>query len=86
MEKVKVGEVFHFFAKPSVVAIKVTDAAIAVGDTLLFQGPSTNFDQKVESMEIEKVKVQEAKPGQSVGIQVRDRARPGDLVYKIVAA
>ena len=29
--------------------------------------------------------VPEATPGQSVGIQVRDRVRPGDLVYKIVA-
>jgi putative protease len=86
MEKVKVGEVFHFFAKPSVAAIRVTDASIQVGDTLLFQGPSTNFEQTIGSMEIEKAKVPEAKPGQSVGIQVKDRARPGDLVYKIVAA
>jgi len=84
MEKVKVGEVFHFFAKPSVAAIRVTDAAIALGDTLLFQGPSTNFDQKVESLEIDKAKVNEAKPGQSVGIHVRERTRPGDLVYRIV--
>ena len=84
MEKVKVGEVFHFFAKPSVAAIRVTDATVRVGDTLLFQGPSTNFEQTIDSMEIEKVKVQEAGPGQSVGIQVKDRTRPGDLVYKVV--
>jgi len=85
MEKIKVGEVFHFFAKPSVAAIRITDAPVKVGDTLLFQGPSTNFDQKVESMQIEKATVQEAGPGQSVGVQVRDRVRPGDLVYKVVA-
>ena len=85
MEKVKVGEVFHFFAKPMVAAIRVTDAAVKTGDTLLFQGPSTNFDQKVESLEIDKVKVPDVKPGQDVGVQVRDRVRPGDLVYKIVA-
>lgn len=85
MEKVKVGEVFHFFPKPSVAAIRITDAEVKVGDTLLFQGPTTNFDQPIESMEIEKAKVTEAKPGQSVGIQVRDRVRPGDLVYKVVA-
>ena len=65
--------------------LKVSDAAVKTGDTLLFQGPSTNFDQKVESLEIDKVKVPEAKPGQSVGVQVRERVRPGDLVYKIVA-
>ncbi len=84
MEKVKVGEVFHFFAKPMVAAIHVTDAAVKTGDTLLFQGPSTNFDQKVESLEIDKVKVPDVKPGQDVGVQVKDRVRPGDLVYKIV--
>ncbi len=84
MEKLKVGEVFHFFAKPMVAAIRVTDAAIRTGDTLLFQGPSTNFDQKVESMQIDKASVAEAGPGQSVGVQVKDRVRPGDLVYKIV--
>jgi putative protease len=84
MEKVKVGEVFHFFAKPMVAAIRVTDAAVTTGDTLLFQGPSTNFDQKVESLEIDKVKVPDVKPGQDVGVKVRDRVRPGDLVYKIV--
>ena len=85
MEKVKVGEVFHFFAKPGVAAIRVTDAAVKPGDTLLFQGPSTNFDQVVDSLQIDKAQVSEAKPGQNVGVKVRDRVRPGDLVYKIVA-
>ena len=85
MEKVRVGEVFHYFPKAGVAAIRVTDTSIRVGDTLLFQGPSTNFDQNVDSLEIDKVKVEQATPGQSVGIRVRDRARPGDFVYKIVA-
>lgn len=85
MEKVKVGEVFHYFAKAGVAAIRVTDATVRVGDTLLFQGPSSNFDQTVDSLEIDKLKVQEATPGQSVGIKVRERARPGDFVYKVVA-
>lgn len=86
MERVKVGEVFHFFPKPSVAAIRVTDGDIKVGDTLQFQGPTTNFEQPIESMEIDKAKVTEAKPGQSVGIQVKDRVRPGDLVYKVTTS
>jgi len=85
VEKLRVGEVFHYFPKAGVAAIHVTDTPIAVGDTLLFQGPSTNFDQIVDSLEIDKVKIEQATPGQSVGIKVRDRARPGDFVYKIVA-
>ena len=85
MEKVKVGEVFHYFPRPGVAAIRVTDAEVKVGETLLFQGPSTNFDQVVDSLEVDKVKVDRVGPGQSVGIKVRDRARPGDYVYKISA-
>ena len=85
MEKLRVGEVFHYFPKAGVAAIRVTETPVRVGDTLLFQGPSTNFDQTVDSLEIDKAKVEQATPGQSVGIKVRDRARPGDYVYKIVA-
>lgn len=85
MEKTKVGEVFHFFPKPSVAAIRVTDGSVKVGDTLVFQGPTTNFDQPIDSLEIDNAKVEEAKVGQSVGIKVRERCRPGDLVYKVVA-
>jgi len=85
VEKLRVGEVFHYFPKAGVAAIRVTDTLVTVGDTLLFQGPSTNFDQIVDSLEIDKVKVEQATPGQSVGVKVRDRARPGDYVYKIVA-
>ena len=85
MEKLRVGEVFHYFPKAGVAAIRVTETPVRVGDTLLFQGPSTNFDQTVDSLEIDKVKVEQATAGQSVGIKVRDRARPGDYVYKIVA-
>lgn len=84
MEKIKVGEVFHYFSKAGVAAIRVTDATVRIGDTLLFQGPSTNFDQPVDSLEIDKAKVEQATPGQSVGVKVRDRTRPGDYVYKIV--
>lgn len=75
---------FHYFPHPGVAAIRVTDAEVRVGDTLLFQGPSTNFDQVVDSLEIDKVKVDHAAPGQSVGVRVRDRTRTGDYVYKIV--
>ena len=85
MDKLRVGEVFHYFPKAGVAAIRVTETPVRVGDTLLFQGPSTNFDQTVDSLEIDKVKVEQATAGQSVGIKVRDRARPGDYVYKIVA-
>jgi len=82
-EKEEVGRVFKFFAKPSVAAINITAGEIKVGDTIHIEGETSNFTQKIESMEIDKVKVDAAKAGQSVGIQVKERVRPNDKVYKV---
>ncbi len=37
MEKVKVGDVFHFFAKPMVAAIHVTDSAVVRPGDLVYK-------------------------------------------------
>ena len=84
MEKEKVGEVFHYFTKAGVAAINLTDSYLQVGDTILFQGVTTNFTQKVESLQIENEVVQRAEIGQSVGIKVSERVREKDFVYRIL--
>jgi putative protease len=78
---VKVGRVTHFFSKISVAVIELT-APIAVGDRLVFKGPNTDFEQTVESMQIEHENVPQAKPGQSIGLKVNERVRETDTVYK----
>ncbi|MEE9411353.1 MAG: translation elongation factor-like protein [Candidatus Heimdallarchaeota archaeon] len=82
LSKEKIGEVFKFFAKPSVAAIKVT-GKIKIGDKLLFHGATTDFTMKLESMEIEGEQVTAVKKGQQVGLKVPERVRPGDEVYKV---
>ena len=82
MSEQKVGEVIKFFAKPMVAAIKVTAGSIAVGDTLHFAGHTTDFDAPVASMQEEHDTIESAGPGQMVGIQVPERCRPGDEVFK----
>lgn len=84
MERMKVGEVFHFFGKIGVAAIRLTDGALAKGDTIQVQGPSTNLTQVVEAMQIEHASVDHADKGQEVGVKLKDRARERDLVYKVV--
>ena len=37
----------------------------------------------VESIQIDRADVQEAKAGDSIGIKVPDRVRDGDLVYRV---
>lgn len=86
MERVKVGEVFHYFGKIGVAAIRLTDGDLAVGDTIQIQGPSTDLTQVVETMQIEHGNVPRAGKGQEVGVRLKDRARERDLVYKVVPA
>src|SRR5437867_11397127 len=83
-ERKKVGEVFHFYGKIGVAAIRLTDDGIAIGDTVQIQGPSTNLEQTVETLQIEHADVSRAGPGQEVGMKVRDRVREKDFVYKLV--
>lgn len=78
---VKVGTITHFFSKISVAVIELT-APLAVGDTILVKGPTTDFEQKVESMQIEHKNVQRAEAGQSIGLKVAQRVREKDVVYK----
>jgi translation initiation factor IF-2 len=80
-EMEEVGIVFKYFAKPCVAAINITSGELKVGDTIQIKGETTDFTQQVESMEIDRVKVESATAGQGVGIKVADRVRPHDKVY-----
>ncbi|MCD4666210.1 translation elongation factor-like protein [archaeon] len=82
MEEQKIGEIFGYYAKIGVAAIKLNDGSLKVGDKIHIKGHTTDFEQTVDSMQIEHDKVQEAKKGSDVGIKVKDTVRPGDVVYK----
>jgi U32 family peptidase len=84
MNEEQVGVVIKFFAKPSVAAIEVTGGAIKKGDRLAFKGHSTDFTEEVKSMEIDNKTVEEAKPGDMVGLKVAQKVRENDKVYKVV--
>jgi len=80
-EKKIVGKVTHYYVKIGVAVVEL-QAPINVGDKVLIKGSSTNFEQLVESMQIEHKDVQRAEAGQSIGLKVKERVRENDLVYK----
>ena len=85
MEEEKIGFVSNYFSKISVAAVEITDGTVSVGDTLHFLGHTTDFESRVDSMQIEHKSVTEAKKGDSVGVKVSEKVRRGDKVYKKVA-
>ncbi len=84
MPEQKVGEVMKFFSKVGVAAIKVTEGALQVGDRIKIKGHSTDFEDQIQSMQIDNQAVSKADAGQMIGIKVKDRVREKDVVYKIV--
>ena len=86
MPESKAGEVVKFFAKPSVAAIVITEGGLKTGDTLHFKGHTTDFTQRVDSMQMDNQPVDEAGVGDDVGIRVAQRVRPGDVAYKVTEA
>jgi len=83
VEKKEIGRVSHYFAKPSVAGIVLT-GGLKVGDRISIEGHTTNFEMVIQSMQIEHDKIDEAKPGDDVGIKVPERVREHDVVYRII--
>jgi len=82
MPESEIGKVMDFFARPVVAGLSLT-APLKDGDTIHIKGATTDITMTVQSMQINNVTVQEAKPGDEVGLKVPDRVRKGDLVYKV---
>lgn len=80
-EVVEVGHITHFFSKISVAVVELT-ASLTVGDRIVVKGPETDFEQTVDSMQIEHQNVQSAGSGQSVGLKMAQHVREKDVVYK----
>jgi translation elongation factor EF-Tu-like GTPase len=78
---VEIGRITHFFSKINVAVIELK-APLKVGDTIVVKGPTTDFQQVVESMQIENKNVQTGEAGQSIGLKVIQRVRETDVVYR----
>jgi translation elongation factor EF-1alpha len=82
-EEEDIGRVRDYFARIGVAGIDLT-GRLKVGDTIHVKGHTTDLQQLVDSMQIEHEDVQEAGPGDSVGIKVQERCRGGDHVYRVI--
>jgi translation initiation factor IF-2 len=85
MSEQQVGEVTHYFNKAGVAGVSIIEGPIKIGDTICVIGHTTNFQQAIESMQIEHESVETATAGDQVGIQVIDRVRVRDKVFRVSA-
>ena len=79
-----IGRVTHFYNKIGVAVIELTEGGVKAGETLHFQGGERDFEQPVESMQVEHEEISEAKKGDSIGMKVNEPVREGYVVYKVI--
>ena len=84
MDEKRIGTVLDYFAKIGVLAFRVEEEGLKVGDTIHIKGHTTDLTEKVTSMQMDRADIEEAKVGDDVGIKVKDRVRKGDAVYKVI--
>lgn len=81
-EKKFLGRITHYFTNIGVAVVELEDN-VQVGDEIAIEGVTTNFTQKIETMQIDQRDIERADVGQSVGLRVIDRVREGDQVFKM---
>ncbi len=81
----RIGVVIHFYGAPSVAIIKLETGTLRIGDTIHFQGHTTDFSQRVESLQVEHAPVDAVGPSDDFGLKVTQQVREHDVVYKVAS-
>lgn len=80
-EVIEIGKVINYYSKLKVALVELS-LPLSVGDRILIKGPSTDFEQNVESIEVDRKSIQRAEGGSSIGLKVMHLARRKDAVFK----
>ena len=84
MEEKEIGKITHYYGNINVGIIELSDT-LKVGETIHIKGHSSDFNQLVDSMQIEHASVPEAKAKDVIGIKVSQKVHPNDKVYKVIS-
>lgn len=82
MSGILIGQITHYFDHINVAALELTEP-LRIGDTIHILGHSTDFQQKVTSLQIEHRTVEEARPGDDVGLKVIRKVHAHDKIFRL---
>jgi hypothetical protein len=77
-----VGEITHYFSRCKVGIVKLVKP-LAVGDRVRVIGHTTDFKQKITSLQIDNKAIESAAKGKEAGFVVKNKVRSGDKVYRL---
>ena len=80
----RIGVVTHYYSHVSVAILRLEPGTtLRVGDVIHIRGNTTDFSQKVESLEVDHAPVTEVGPKDDFGLKVAGHVREHDVVYKM---
>src|SRR5262249_15043548 len=79
----RIGVVTHYYSHLSVATLKLESGTLRVGDMIHIRGHTTDFSQRVESLEVDHAPATEVGPNDDFGLKVVQHAREHDVVYKL---
>lgn len=79
----RIGVVTHYYGNVSVAIVKLETGTLHVGDTIHIRGHTSDFSQRVDSLQINHAPVAEVGPNDDFGLKVTEHVREHDVVYKL---
>ena len=80
----RIGVVTHYYSHLSVATMRLEPGTtLQVGDVIHIHGHTTEFTQKVESLEVDHAPVTQVGPNDDFGLKVIEHAREHDAVFKV---
>jgi putative protease len=79
----RIGVVTHYYNHLSVAILRLESGALRVGDMIHIRGHTTDFSQRVESLEMDHAPATEVGPNDDFGLKVEEHVREHDVVYKL---
>lgn len=80
----EVGIVTHYFPHVEAAVVKMTKGSLSIGNEIIIKGHTTDFKEKVDSIQLDHVSIDSASVGQEIGLKVKSKVREHDAVYKII--
>ena len=82
MSEERIGRVTHYWPKAHAAQVELEDAVLRKGDHIHIRGHGHDVEETVESIQIDHKPVSAGHPGEPVAIEVPDRVKEGDEVWR----
>jgi hypothetical protein len=80
----RIGVVTHYYNHLAVAIVRLESGRLHVGDVIHIRGHTSDFSQRVESLEVNHAATTEVGPNDDFGLKVAEHVREHDVVYKVL--